>query len=117
MHLGIGVPIGIRIVPGRTYSFRRLTESFAPPGLVLQHALQPTADAVSYPLPVLRTSCLIVPDPAVRLTYTPRGAHHPAAVSGPEGRKTVAHGTRGYLFQRLRPTGWTRSGRPARRIQ
>ena len=71
MHLGI--------VPGRTYSFRRLPESCAPPGLVLQHALQPTADAVGYPLPVLRTWCPALP--------------------GPEGRKTVAHGvSRGWTW-------------------
>jgi hypothetical protein len=54
-------------------------ESCAPPGLDLPNALQPTADAVGYHLPVLRTSC-------------------PAA-SGPEGRKTVAHGvSRGWTW-------------------
>jgi hypothetical protein len=56
------------------------------------------ADAVGYPLPVLRTSCPIVPDPSERLTYTPKPTHHPAAASGPEGRKTVAHGvSRGWM--------------------
>ena len=60
---------------------------------------------MGYHLPVLRTSCPIVPDPAVRLTYTPKAEHDPAAASGPEGRKTVAHGvSRGWTwFVALQP--------------
>ncbi len=64
-------------------------------------ASQPTADAVGYRLPVLRTSCPTNPHPATHPavsgpeespTHTHQRSNHPATIPGPEGRKMVAHG-------------------------
>jgi len=65
----------------------KAADSVAPSGAGFDPRREPTANAVGYRLSVLRTSCPTVPGPAVRLTHTPNAANHPAAASGPEGRK------------------------------
>ena len=89
----------------RTHSPRNL----APLRGWFPFASGPTAHAVGYHLPVLRTSCPADPHPTnhpaaasgpeERPNHTPHAANHLTAVPGPEGRKTIAHGvSRGWTW-------------------